>query len=68
MYIEGQNFVILEYTSTSVIQLELTISRIKYKRKKKKRKENQSWNATLDLLAPDPFRILLSKGGSLWKL
>ena len=23
---------------------------------------------TLDLLAPDPFRIMLSKGGSLWKL
>ena len=23
---------------------------------------------TLDLLAPDPFRIILSKGGSLWKL
>ena len=23
---------------------------------------------TLDLLAPDPFRIMLSKGGSLWKV
>ena len=23
---------------------------------------------TLDLFAPDPFRIMLSKGGSLWKL
>ena len=23
---------------------------------------------TLDLLAPDPFKIMLSKGGSLWKL
>ena len=24
--------------------------------------------STLDLLAPDPFIIMLSKGGSLWKL
>ena len=23
---------------------------------------------TLELLAPDPFRIMLSKGGFLWKL
>ena len=23
---------------------------------------------TLDLFAPDPFKIMLSKGGSLWKL
>ena len=25
-------------------------------------------SSTLELLAPDPFKIMLSKGGSLWKL
>ena len=30
--------------------------------------DENNYTYTLDLLAPDPFKIMLSKGGSLWKL